>query len=211
MNKTDSESAEEARRDNRETVKSYETCADDYAETTRNEPSGIRAEMFEAFILSLVPRAHVLEIGSGPGWDADRLEAKGIRVERTDVTQSFIDLQAKRGKKITRLDVINDEIRAQYDGILCLYVLQHIARPLIDDVLAKFSKALHVGGTVFVGLREGSGDVREVGTSSGVYHITLWPQSEFIDRLARAGLVTERSHTFTGSDGEWLIVLARKR
>ncbi|HVF16479.1 MAG TPA: methyltransferase [Steroidobacteraceae bacterium] len=211
MNTSDSRVIEEARRDNHETVKSYEGCAEDYADTTRSEPTGIRAEMFQAFIESLVSGARVLEIGSGPGWDADRLEAKGIRVERTDVTQSFIDFQSKRGKRVTRLDVINDAIEEQYDGILCLYVLQHVARPLIDDVLAKFSRALHLHGTVLIGLREGTGDVREVGTSTGVYHISLWPQREFIDRLARAGLVAEQSHTFSGSDGEWLIVLARKR
>jgi hypothetical protein len=60
-------------------------------------------------------------------------------------------------------------------------------------------------------LRHGSGELREVGASSGVYHITLWPQSEFIDGLARAGLLAEQSHTFADADGEWLTVLARKR
>jgi hypothetical protein len=211
MNKSDSKVIEEARLDNRETVRSYESCAEDYAETTRSEPSGVRAEMFRAFIRSLDRGARVLEIGSGPGWDADRLEAEGIRVERTDATQAFIDFQSRRGKRITRLDVINDHIEEQYSGILCLYVLQHVARPLIDDVLAKFSRALCAGGAVLVGLREGRGDVREVGTNSGVYHITLWPQSEFIDRLAHAGLIVEQCHTFSGSDGEWLIALARKQ
>jgi hypothetical protein len=211
MNASDSKLIEDARRDNHETVKSYEGCAEDYAKTTRGEVLGVRADMFQAFIGSLPRAARVLEIGSGPGWDADRLEAEGMRVERTDVAQSFIEFQSNRGKRITRLDVINDDIQERYNGILCLYVLQHIARPLIDEVLAKLSNALYTGGTFLVGLREGNGDVREVGTSSGVYHITLWPQSEFIDRLKRAGLICEQSHTFSGSDGEWLIVLARKQ
>jgi Methyltransferase domain len=211
MNASNSKVLDDARRDNRETVKSYEGCAEDYAETTRGEVSGVRADMFQAFIRSLPRTARVLEIGSGPGWDADRLEAEGIRVERTDVTEGFIEFQSRRGKRMTRLDVINDEIHEQYNGVLCLYVLQHISRPLIDEVLAKLSNALYTGGTFLVGLREGNGDVREVGTSSGVYHITLWPQSEFIDRLQRVGLVCEQSHTFSGSEGEWLIVLARKQ
>jgi 2-polyprenyl-3-methyl-5-hydroxy-6-metoxy-1,4-benzoquinol methylase len=211
MNETDSKAIEQARRDNDATIKSYESCAEGYAETTRGELSGVRAAMFDAFVQSLDPGASVLEIGSGPGWDADRLEAHGIRVQRTDVTLGFIEYQSRRGKSITRLDVINDDIQDRYDGILCLYVLQHIARPLMDEVLAKFSRALYVGGAVLIGLREGSGDVREVGASSGVYHITLWPQREFIDRLARAGLLTEQRRTFSGSEGEWLLVLARKQ
>jgi len=165
--------------------------------------------MLRAFTQAVGRGARVLEIGSGPGWDADRLEAAGIEVQRTDVTQAFIDLQAKRGKRITRLDVIDDPIPGQYDGILCLFVLQHIARPLIDAVLAKFSAALRPGGVLLVGLRKGSGEAREVGSSSGVYHLTLWQQSEFIDRLESAGLSAEQSQSFTGTDGEWLMVLAR--
>jgi len=211
MNMNTTKAIEDARRDNEETVKSYERCAEDYAETTRGEPTGVRAEMFNAFMASLEHGARVLEIGSGPGWDADRLEAKGFHVDRTDVTQAFIDYHSKRGKQIRRLDVINDEIEEGYAGILCLYVLQHIARSLTDDVLRKLSSALYANGALLIGLREGEGDAREVGTSSGVYHLTLWPQDEFIARLARVRLITQRHHTFSGNDGEWLILLARKQ
>jgi 2-polyprenyl-3-methyl-5-hydroxy-6-metoxy-1,4-benzoquinol methylase len=202
---------DEARRDNRETVSSYETCADEYAESTRGEPYEAHAQMLDAFVADLAPGAHVLEIGSGPGWDADRLEARGVTAERTDVTQAFIELQRQRGKAIERLDVVNDEIPGRYDGIVCMYVLQHIARPLMDAVLAKLAAALRPGGVLLVALRQGSGEMREIGTQSGgAYHVTLWPKDEFIERLANAGLAVSRSRSFTGSDGEWLVVLARK-
>jgi SAM-dependent methyltransferase len=204
------EVAAQARRDNRETVSSYERCADDYAHSTRGEPSPAQSQLFRAFIQRVGRGARVLDVGSGPGWDADRLEAEGIEVQRTDVTQAFIDFQLQRGRRITRLDVIDDDIPGQYKGILCLYVLQHIARPLIDAVLAKLSTALQPCGALLVALRQGSGELREVGASSGVYHVTSWQQNEFIGRLARAGLLTEQSHTFTDADGEWLTLLARK-
>lgn len=210
MNMIRSEAAAQARRDNRETVSSYERCADNYAQSSRGEPAEDHSQLFRAFSRSIGGGARVIELGSGPGWDADRLEAEGIDVERTDVTQAFIDFQLQRGKRITRLDVIDDEIPGHYNGILCLYVLQHIARPLIDAVLEKFSAALQAGGALLIALRQGTGELREVSPTSGVYYITLWSQSEFIDRLARAGLRTERSHTFTDADGEWLMVLARK-
>lgn len=203
--------ADEARRDNRETVKSYESGADEYAETTRGEPFEAHAQLLDAFVHALGRGARVLEIGSGPGWDADRLEARKLEVERTDAAQSFIDVQRKRGKRVTRLDIVGDEIPGRFEGILCMYVLQHIARALIDSVLAKFAAALRSDGALLVALREGSGEMHEVGSDSGgVYHVTRWPKGEFIERLARAGFVTMQSRTFTGSDGEWMVVLARK-
>jgi 2-polyprenyl-3-methyl-5-hydroxy-6-metoxy-1,4-benzoquinol methylase len=202
---------EEARRDNRETVSSYEACAEGYAQSTRGEPYEAHAQMLAELVASAGPGARVLEIGSGPGWDADRLEERGVEVERTDATQAFIDLQRKRGKKIVKLDVVNDAIAGGFDGILCLYVLQHVARPLIEAVLEKFSSALRPGGALLVALREGSGEMREVGTESGgVYPVTLWPKSELIERLERVGFAMTQWRTFTGSDGEWLVVLARK-
>ena len=71
----------------------------------------------------------VLEVGSGPGWDADLLEAHGVAVRRTDLTRAFIDLQAARGKVVERLDVTTDELGGPYDAVLALAVLQHVERP----------------------------------------------------------------------------------
>jgi SAM-dependent methyltransferase len=192
-------------------VASYELCADEYAQSTSGEPPEDQSRLFPAFVQQVGRGGRVLEIGSGPGWDADRLEATGIEVERTDVAQAFIDFQGKRGKRIARLDVIDDDIAGTYDGILCLYVLQHVARPLIDTVLEKMSAALKSGGVLLVALRQGNGELREIGDTSGAtYHITLWPQRAFIERLGAAGLSSEQFYTFSGRDGEWLTVLARK-
>ena len=61
-----SEAGVQTRRDNRETVSSYERCADDYAQSTRGEPSEIQSQLLQAFIQSVGRSARVLEVGSGP-------------------------------------------------------------------------------------------------------------------------------------------------
>ncbi len=199
----------QARRENRESIGSYERCAEQYARSTRGDPSEAHARFVGELIREVSPGGRVLEIGSGPGWDADHLENAGVEVVRTDVTQAFIDFQQKRRKRITRLNVIEDGIDGTYDGILCLYVLQHVTRSLVDSVLDKFFAALSKRGVLLVALREGNGEIHEV-SDTGVYHITLWPRVEFMTRLARAGFATELSHTFADEDGEWLMVFARK-
>jgi 2-polyprenyl-3-methyl-5-hydroxy-6-metoxy-1,4-benzoquinol methylase len=206
-----SDDSARARRENRETISSYERCAEQYAQSTRGDPSEIHSRLIHELIRRVGSAGRVLEIGSGPGWDADHLEAEGIDVVRTDVTQAFIDFQHTRGKRISRLDVIEDEIEGEYAGILCLYVLQHVARPLFDSVLRKLSAALSRNGVLLVALRQGKGHIREVSASSGVYHTTLWLQAEFISRLAHVALHAEQSHTFTDEDGDWLAVLASKQ
>ena len=75
------------------TVSSYELIAADYA---RETAGGGRSEP-QVRLAAVIPGGEVLEVGSGPGWDADALEDAGLRVRRTDVAQAFIDLQQARG------------------------------------------------------------------------------------------------------------------
>ncbi len=102
---------------NARTVESYELIADDYARETAGSRvmSGALARLAEA-----VPGGHVLEIGSGPGWDADQLEEAGLTVRRTDITQAFIDQQRARGKEVDRLDAINDDLGGPYDAVVAI-------------------------------------------------------------------------------------------
>lgn len=121
---------------NERTVESYELIAEDYARQTED------GHVLSAGLTQLaerVPGGHVLEIGSGPGWDADSLEAAGLTVRRTDITQAFIDLQLARGKAVDRLDVIKDELGGPYDGVVSLHVLQHVEPDDFQVVLSKIA------------------------------------------------------------------------
>jgi hypothetical protein len=50
----------------------------------------------------------VLEIGSGPGWDAGYLEDHGVRVLRTDATPAFVALLCAAGHQARLLDARTD-------------------------------------------------------------------------------------------------------
>ncbi|MEG9225129.1 class I SAM-dependent methyltransferase [Aeromicrobium sp. Sec7.5] len=191
---------------NARTVESYEDIAVDYARETSGQGvlAGAVTHLAEA-----VPAGQVLEIGSGPGWDADRLEDAGLRVRRTDLTQAFIDLQRARGKEVDRLDVIYDELGGPYDAVLMLHVLQHVEPKDLAPVLGKVADALRPGGQYLVSVPRGEGSGWEVGESGRSYYRALRTEDELLDALRDAGLApvwTDRSP----EDGGWLVVMARR-
>ena len=193
---------------NARTVESYEQIADAYAQETTGARvlSGGLTRLAET-----VPGAHVLEIGSGPGWDADALEEAGLTVRRTDITQAFIDLQRGRGKQVDQLDAINDDLGGPYDAVVALHVLQHVEPGDLPRVLAKVAVALRPGGRFLVSIPLGEGAGWEVGESGSPYYRALWSEADFIAELARAGLEpewTERSNH--DEESGWLCVLARR-
>jgi 2-polyprenyl-3-methyl-5-hydroxy-6-metoxy-1,4-benzoquinol methylase len=191
---------------NARTVESYEQIADDYARETTGARvlSGGLGRLAE-----VVPAGQVLEIGSGPGWDADALEEAGLTVRRTDITQAFIDFQQARGKQVDRLDVINDDLDGPYDAVVTLHVLQHVEPRDLSAVLTKVAAALRPGGRFLVSIPLGEGAGWEVGESGTPYYRALWSAADFLASLGKVGLApewTERS--VEDEERGWLCVLA---
>ncbi len=150
-------------------------------------------------------------MGSGPGWDADFVESQGVAVRRTDITAAFIDLQAERGKHVEKLDVISGELGGPYDGVMALAVLHHVDRDGIPALLRKVAAALHPGGMFLVAIREGDGELWEIGDSGNPYFTVLWRESAFRDLLEDVGLmVTWSSRNEDSEESHWLTFLARK-
>lgn len=191
---------------NRRTIAAYEKYAVRYAEAVAPDPAdGVSTEL-RRLVNVVRPGATVLEVGSGPGWDADQVESLGVSVRRTDVTQAFLELQAERGKHAELLDVLTDDLGGPYDAVMALCVLLHIDRELTDTVLGKVAGALRPDGAFLVSVREGTGELWE----SSDYHVVLWSRTAFGTRLAAAGLRVEWSARTVHSDGPWLTFLAKK-
>jgi 2-polyprenyl-3-methyl-5-hydroxy-6-metoxy-1,4-benzoquinol methylase len=192
---------------NARTVESYERIAADYARETAGHRvlAGALARLAET-----VPAGHALEIGSGPGWDADQLEDAGLTVRRTDVTQAFIDLQRARGREVDRLDAINDDLGGPYDAVVTLHVLQHMESRDLPTVLSKVADALRPGGRFLVSIPRGEGAGWEAGESGSPYYRALRTKEQFIDELSAARLEPEWTDQSPDDDG-WLVVMAQLR
>ena len=190
------------------TVESYEQIADEYARETADSnvlASGL-AQLGRA-----VPTGLALEIGSGPGWDADLLEQAGLTVRRTDVTQAFLELQRARGKQVDRLDAIHDDLGGPYDAVVALHVLQHVPSADLPAVLEKVAAALRPGGRFLVSIPRGEGEGWQVEESGNSYYRALRTKDQFIGALEDAGLEAEwTDQAVEHEESGWLCVLAQR-
>lgn len=195
---------------NARTVESYELIADDYARETAGSSRVLSGGLDR--LVATMPGAHVLEIGSGPGWDADTLEEAGLTVLRTDVTQAFLDGQRSRGKTVERLDAIADDLGGPFDAVVALHVLQHVEADDLVTVLAKVAGALRPGGGFLVSIPLGDDAGFEIGESGRSYYRALRTEADFVATLARAGFTVEwRERSVESGEAEdgWLCLLAR--
>lgn len=194
---------------NRRTVAAYDAYAAEYAAITQTRLA-IGEEALTRFADALVPGSRLLEVASGPGWDADDLEARGFVVHRTDLSEGFIALQGERGKTVRRLDLAADDLGGPWDGMMALYVLQHMARGRLDDLFGRMADALRPGGLLLTSFQEGEADCEQQGSDGGVYHVVQRRPQAVLDRLAANGLDLVWSHSFQGSEARWTILIARR-
>jgi SAM-dependent methyltransferase len=195
---------------NRSTIASYEECASSYAQSTAPAPGSQETPGLRVLLTTLPRQGPVLEIGSGPGWDADWLETRGVTVRRTDATQGFVNLQQRRGASAELLDVVSDNIAGPYVGVMALYVFQHFDRPQLPGVLAKVARALIPGGVLLFSIREGCGDLLEGRGDGNGYFCAQWQKTDLDAGLAELGFIERWTASHQDSEGLWLSILTCK-
>lgn len=202
-------SAPDERARNRATVASYDAWAESYAAETDHPPTSDHVEALNRLAAAVGPGGRVLEVASGPGWDADRLEAMGLQVRRTDLSEGFIVLQRERGRVVDRLDLIADDLGGPWDGLVALYVIQHVGRELVDGVIGRIAGALRPGGTLLMSFQEGEGE-RTTLADEGPYQVVRWREADMVDGLSRHGLSVAWRSAFDGREGVWITVIAHR-
>ena len=151
----------------------------------------------------------MLELGSGPGTDADRLEAFGLRVLRSDATPSFTERLRGLGHAVLELDVRRDALPSPVDGVFANAVLLHLDRDALPAALLRMHGALAPGGVLGGTLKEGDGEEwsdRKLGVPR---HFTYWREAPLREALEAAGCTVLSIERLRGRADDWLQVLAR--
>ena len=153
--------------------------------------SDFNGEALRQLVAAVPAGGTALEIGSGPGWDADALEAQGVTVRRTEAT--------------------TDDLGGPYDAVLALAVLQHVEREQLPAVLGRVAGALRPGGVFLLSVRVGDGEQWEVGDSGNPYVTVLWREPDLCDLLEDVGLdLVWRAVAEDSEESPWLTFLVRR-
>jgi 2-polyprenyl-3-methyl-5-hydroxy-6-metoxy-1,4-benzoquinol methylase len=194
---------------NAETLNTYERAAALYRECTVRIDEA--ADDLVALVAAHAPAgATVLEVGSGPGHDADRLEALGFALRRTDAARSFVELQRADGHEIDVLDVRTDDLGGPYDVVFAQAVLLHIDRAELPGVLARILAAVRPGGLLALTLKEGDGDEWSSHKVELPRHFTYWQAEPLRAVLVGAGWEPVVLEQTSSSYGPWLRCLSRR-
>jgi 2-polyprenyl-3-methyl-5-hydroxy-6-metoxy-1,4-benzoquinol methylase len=195
---------------NDETLQTYERAAARYAERT------VRADDEPDNLVPLVAAhapagAEVLEVGSGPGHDAARLEALGFRLRRSDATRAFVELQRAQGHEIDVLDVRTDDLGGPYDVVFAHAVLLHIDRAELPGVLTHLRDAVRPAGLLAMSLKEGDGEEWSSHKVELPRHFTYWREEPLRAVLEDVGWTPVVFEHVGPPERPWLRTLSRRR
>jgi SAM-dependent methyltransferase len=189
------------------TLATYEAAAETYlAATARTAPTVLR---FLDRFAALVKDGPVLEIGSGPGWDAEYLEAQGLRVIRSDATKAFVERLRAQGHPAHMVDARTDPLGGPYRAILADAVLLHLSREDFQTFLERAHQAVEPDGILGFTLKEGDGEAWSEDKLALPRHFTYWREADVRAALERAGWSVVRLDQVPGGKEDWLHVIAQ--
>ena len=135
-------------------VKTYEKYAHERASYS---PDGFIVQERSEFLrfLKAEERETLLEIGCGPGQDAQFFQSQGLRVLAVDNTPMMVKLTAEKGIAAQALDCYDlDEINQSFDAVYTMNCLLHIPKRDFDQILLLISRRLNDSGLMYLGIWE---------------------------------------------------------
>ncbi len=184
------------------TIAVYDAMAGKYAEKLNYYAPLPERERF----ISLLPHhAHILDVGCGPGRDADYFTANGSSVTGVDFSEKLLEIARLRVPQAIfhKQDFRSLHFSKQsFDGIWACASLLHLKRDEVPAVLGSFFQLLKPGGVLFIMVKEGSGeaDVTEELSSHLSRHFTYFQKKELKNILKDAGFEVEEVYTYNEKD-----------
>lgn len=133
--------------ENKKTVEIYKEKASTYLATSiehdklEPEKANRKREKLNNFLRSsfqtLPKNAKILEIGSANGENAKYIESLGYNVTASDIAEDFINASKNNGLTTINFNILEDNFKEKYSGILAWRVFVHFTEEDIFETLKK--------------------------------------------------------------------------
>ncbi len=193
----------------RETLAVYNAKAGDYADLVDRTKPG---RHLSDFIDALPKGGHVLDLGCGPGKSAADMAEAGLTVDAWDASPEMAQIGHEAFELTIEVKGFEALVADQmYDGIFANFSLLHAPKAEMPDHLARIANALKPGGLFHIGMKTGTGEMRD---RLGRFY-AYYEDGELTGILENAGFtVTNRAFGsdigLDGTEAPWIIMRATK-
>ena len=164
-----------------------------------------------AFIDALQAGAYVLDWGSGPGYLAAEMRARGLRPLCVDASSKMVEAAQndyQLDAKLAEFSHLNEN--QIYDGIWANFSLLHVERAAFFSHISAAATALVPSGVFYVSVKLGKGQERD---ELGRFY-TYFNHDELEEILGQSGFeivdkFTGKSKGMAGKLEEWVGLLAK--
>ena len=175
------------------TIAVYDQIAHQYA--SKLDDYAPRPEQ-EKFVSLLPKSATILDAGCGPGRDCEYFVKQGFQVVGVDLSDKLLDIAKQR---VPQASFYKQDLRSldfsssSFNGIWACASLLHLKREETPAVLSSFYTLLKPKGTLFVLVKEGTGeaDIKETLSSNISRHFTYFTVNELKTLLTDAGFMVQ--------------------
>jgi len=198
--------------DNEKTIQAYENGLEEYNAAAIPEVIGSLKNWVDAGLAMLPRGTRILEIGSAHGRDADYMESRGFRVDRTDAARSFVEFMQQRGHEARVLNALTDDYGGPYSMVHADAVLLHFTALQVEGVLGKVYDALVDGGLFSFSVKIGEGSAWSEAKLKSPRYFTYWQEEPLRNLLETAHFrIVFWAEGRTGHDnGDWYHIIAAK-
>ena len=190
-------------------LEAYQRGVDAYLSDRVPRPSEAHLRYLDTVAEMLPAGSTMLELGSGPGYDALHFEGRGVVVERTDGTPAFVDLLREQGHPTRLLEITTGALGGPWDAVFANAVLLHLTRAQLAAVLARIRIALKPDGLLAFTVKEGDDEGWSTAKIGVPRFFTYWREAALRTLLVDAGFTVLVMEHAQGRSEAWLYVCCR--